>query len=109
VKFLGEVKERPELKRRVSLFGVTAYGVGNILGAGIYALIGSVLGETGNFSWVAFIIASVIGAFTGISYAELSSMYPKSAAEFVYTEEAFRIRLNTLSCYGSFRFCWIFR
>jgi len=93
VKVLEEVKKKPELKRRVSLFGVTAYGVGNILGAGIYTLIGIVLGETGNFSWLAFIIASVIGAFTGLSYAELSAMYPKSAAEFVYTEEAFRIRL----------------
>ncbi|MFX0077419.1 MAG: APC family permease [Candidatus Hermodarchaeota archaeon] len=90
---MEEVKSKPELKRRVSLFGVTAYGVGNILGAGIYALIGSVLGETGNFSWLAFIIASLVGAFTGLSYAELSAMYPKSAAEFVYTEEAFRIRL----------------
>ncbi len=90
---LEEVKKRPELKRRISLFGVTAYGVGNILGAGIYALIGEVVGYSGNFSWLVFIIASVIGALTGLSYAELSAMYPKSAAEFVYTEEAFKIRL----------------
>ena len=90
---MEEVKERPKLKRRISLFGVTVYGVGNILGAGIYALIGEVVGHTGNFSWLAFIIASVIGALTGLSYAELSAMYPKSAAEFVYTEEAFKIRL----------------
>ena len=90
---LEEGKERPKLKRRVSLFGVTVYGIGNILGAGIYALIGEVVGHTGNFSWLAFIIASVIGALTGLSYAELSAMYPKSAAEFVYTEEAFKIRL----------------
>jgi len=93
VNLLEEGKERPKLKRRVSLFGVTAYGIGNILGAGIYALIGEVVGHTGNFSWIAFIIASVIGALTGLSYAELSAMYPKSAAEFVYTEEAFKIRL----------------
>lgn len=90
---MEEGKERPKLKRRVSLFGVTVYGIGNILGAGIYALIGEVVGHTGNFSWLAFIIASVIGALTGLSYAELSAMYPKSAAEFVYTEEAFKIRL----------------
>ena len=90
---LGEVKERPKLKRRISLFGVTVYGIGNILGAGIYALIGEVVGYTGNLSWLVFIIASVIGALTGLSYAELSAMYPKSAAEFVYTEEAFKIRL----------------
>ena len=90
---MGEVKEKPELKRRISLFGVTVYGVGNVLGAGIYALIGEVVGITGNMSWLAFIIASVTGALTGLSYAELSSMYPKSAAEFVYTEEAFKIRV----------------
>ena len=90
---MREVKERAELKRRVSLFGVTLYGVGNILGAGIYALIGEVVGYTGNFSWLVFIIASIIGALTGLSYAELSAMFPKSAAEFVYTEKAFKIRL----------------
>ena len=90
---LEEVKKKPELKRRISLFGVTLYGIGNILGAGIYALIGDVVGHTGNISWLVFIIASVIGALTGLSYAELSAMYPKSAAEFVYTEEAFKIRL----------------
>ena len=90
---LEEVKERPKLKRRISLFGVTLYGIGNVLGAGIYALIGVVVGETGNLTWLAFILASVTGALTGLSYAELSAMYPKSAAEFVYTEEAFKIRL----------------
>ncbi len=90
---LEEVKKRPELKRRISLFGVTVYGVGNVLGAGIYALIGEVVGITGNLSWLAFILASVTGALTGLSYAELSAMFPKSAAEFVYTEKAFKIRL----------------
>ena len=87
-------EEKPKsLKRRISIFGITAYGVGNVLGAGIYALIGEVVGITGNLSWLAFILASISGAFTGLSYAELSAMYPKSAAEFVYTEEAFKIRI----------------
>ncbi|MFW9881067.1 MAG: APC family permease [Candidatus Thorarchaeota archaeon] len=90
---MEEVKKKPKLKRRVSLFALTIYGVGNILGAGIYGLIGSVVGITGNLSWLAFVLASITGAFTGLSYAELSAMYPKSAAEFVYTEEAFKIRI----------------
>ena len=90
---LEEIKKTPKLKRRVSLFGVTVYGVGNVLGAGIYALIGEVVGITGNLSWLAFVLASITGALTGLSYAELSAMYPKSAAEFVYTEEAFKIRI----------------
>lgn len=89
---MDEVKKKPKLKRRVSLFALTIYGIGNVLGAGIYALIGEVVGITGNISWLAFLLASITGALTGLSYAELSSMYPKSAAEFVYTEEAFKIR-----------------
>jgi APA family basic amino acid/polyamine antiporter len=84
---------QPKLKRRVSLFAVTVYGIGNILGAGIYALIGEVVGITGNFTWIAFILAAIIGALTGLSYAELSAMYPKSAAEFVYIEKALKNRL----------------
>jgi len=90
---MEEPKKTPKLKRRISLFALTAYGVGNVLGAGIYALIGEVLGKTGNLSWLAFILASITGALTGLSYAELSAMFPKSAAEFVYTEEAFKIRI----------------
>ena len=89
---MDEVKKKPKLKRRVSLFALTIYGIGNVLGAGISALIGEVVGITGNISWLAFLLASITGALTGLSYAELSSMYPKSAAEFVYTEEAFKIR-----------------
>ncbi len=90
---MEEVKKKPKLKRRVSLFALTAYGVGNVLGAGIYALIGEVVGINGNLSWLSFILASITGALTGLSYAELSAMYPKSAAEFVYTEEAFKKRI----------------
>ncbi|MHA1914333.1 MAG: APC family permease [Promethearchaeota archaeon] len=90
---LAEKEKTPKLKRRISLFALTVYGVGNVLGAGIYALIGEVVGITGNLSWLAFILASVTGALTGFSYAELSAMFPKSAAEFVYTEKAFKIRL----------------
>jgi APA family basic amino acid/polyamine antiporter len=94
---MEEVKKKPKLKRRVSLFALTVYGVGNILGAGIYGLIGEVVGITGNLSWLSFVLAAITGAFTGLSYAELSAMYPKSAAEFVYTEEAFKKRILSFS------------
>ena len=66
------------------------YGVGIILGAGIYVLIGDVAGIAGNAMWLSFVIAALIAAFTGLSYAELSSMFPKSAAEFVFVKNAFK-------------------
>jgi basic amino acid/polyamine antiporter, APA family len=85
----GEQKE-PGLKRNISLFQAVMYGVGLILGAGIYVLIGDAAGIAGNAMWVSFVIAAVIAAFTGLSYAELSSMFPKSAAEYVFVKNAFK-------------------
>ncbi len=78
-----------ELKRRIGLFGLTAYGVGMILGAGIYALIGAAAGVTGNSLWLSFLLGAFISSFTGLSYAELSSTIPRSAAEYTYAKEAF--------------------
>ena len=76
-----------KLERSVSLFQATVYGVGIILGAGIYALIGEAAGIAGNAIWISFVIAALIAACSAISYAELSALYPKSAAEFVYVKE----------------------
>ncbi len=78
------------LKKELSLFTAVLYGVGIILGAGIYVLIGEAAGIAGNSFWISFAIAAVIAAFTGLSYAELSGMFPKAAAEYVYTKHAFR-------------------
>ncbi|MFH1977818.1 MAG: APC family permease [Candidatus Aenigmatarchaeota archaeon] len=77
------------LKKELGLFETTVYGIGIILGAGIYAIIGKAAGVTGDSFWLSFVIGAIIAAFTGLSYAELSSMYPKSAAEYVYTKKAF--------------------
>ena len=69
------------------------YGVGLILGAGIYVLIGDVAAIAGNAMWISFLIVAVVAAFTGLSYAELSSMYPKSADEFMFVKNAFNNNL----------------
>ena len=81
------------LRRNVGLFGAVTYGVGIILGAGVYVLIGSAAGFAGNSLWLSFVIGALISAFTGLSYAELSAMYPKAAAEYVYVKKAFASEL----------------
>ena len=81
---------RKELRRKIGLFSVTASGVGMILGAGIYALIGNAAGVTGNTVWISFLLGAFISSFTGLSYAELSSMIPKAAAEVSYVKEIFK-------------------
>ncbi len=82
-------KQKYKLKKELGLFELTLYGVGIILGAGIYALIGEGAGIAGNALWISFVIAAIIAAFTGLSYAELTSRYPKEAAEYNYTKKAF--------------------
>jgi len=81
-----------KLKRSLSLFEATLYGVGIILGAGIYVLLGAGAGVAGNAIWISFIVAAIIAGFTGLSYAELSSRHPKDAAEYVYAQKAFKNR-----------------
>ncbi len=88
----GTVAKEVKLKRSLGLFEVTSYGVGIILGAGIYALIGPAAGLAGNALWMSFVIAAVIAALTGLSYAELTSMFPKASAEYMFTQKAFNRR-----------------
>lgn len=79
----------PGLRRSVTLVQAVMYGIGLILGAGIYVLVGDVAAIAGNAMWISFLLAAVMASFTGLSYAELSSVFPKSAAEYVYVKAGF--------------------
>ena len=76
------------LSRSLGLAEVTLSGIGIILGAGIYALIGTAAAGAGNAVWLSFAISAVVALFTALSYAELSSMFPKAGAEYEYTTVA---------------------
>ena len=76
-----------ELKRSLSLPLLVFYGVGTILGAGIYVLTGKVAGVAGMYTPLAFLLASIVAGFSALSYAELSARFPKSAGEAVYIHE----------------------
>lgn len=78
-----------KLKRSLNLWEIVIYGVGLILGAGIYVLIGAAANIAGNMLWLSFLIAAVVAGFTALSYAELSSLYPRAGAEFIFVREAF--------------------
>jgi APA family basic amino acid/polyamine antiporter len=78
-----------ELKRAVGLLEASVYGVGLILGAGIYAILGEAVAETGESIIVSFVLAAGVATFTGLSYAELASRYPKGEGEYLYAWAAF--------------------
>lgn len=79
-----------ELKRSMNLFQLTMYGIGLTLGAGIYVLIGEAAGFTGNSMWISFGLGAIVAIFAGLSYAELAVLFPKAAAEYVFTKNAFK-------------------
>jgi APA family basic amino acid/polyamine antiporter len=72
----------------LGLTEVTAGGVGIIIGAGIYVLLGTATAHAGPLVWLAFLLAALLSALTGLSYAELSSMFPSAAGEYAYTRQA---------------------
>jgi len=76
------------LHRVLGMTEVTAGGVGIIIGAGIYVLLGAATAHAGPLVWAAFLMAAVLSALTGLSYAELSSMFPSAAGEYEYTRQA---------------------
>lgn len=81
-----------KLKRVVTLPMITLYGLGTIIGAGIFVLVGKVAGIAGMFTPIAFLAASIIAGFTAFSYAELSSRFPKSSGEAAYLQGVFHLR-----------------
>ena len=82
-----------KLKKELGLFQLVLAGIGVILGAGIYALLGVASGIAGNAIWLSFVIGAVIALLTGLSYAELSSIFKRDAGEYDYVEHAFNKKL----------------
>ena len=68
------------------------YGVGTTVGAGIYVLVGNVAGAAGLLAPVSFVMAAVLAAFSALSFAELSSRFPRSAGEAIYVTEGLGAR-----------------
>ncbi|MBI4358334.1 MAG: amino acid permease [Candidatus Omnitrophica bacterium] len=79
-----------QLKRSLGAIALIAYGVGDILGAGIYALVGKVIGIMGPASWLSFVAAFIVASLTGLAYAELGSRMPRAGGAAVFALEAFK-------------------
>ena len=82
---------KPAITRTMLLFFI----VGDILGGGIYALVGEVGGKVGGAIWTAFLAAGVVAAFTAASYAELVSKLPHAGGAALFVHRAFRLPLFT--------------
>jgi amino acid transporter len=91
----AQVADDGPLNRTIGRKLLILFIVGDILGAGIYALTGEVAGEVGGALWIPFVVAFVVAALTASSYAELVGKYPKAAGAALYTNRAFGIPFVT--------------
>jgi APA family basic amino acid/polyamine antiporter len=75
------------LKRTLGLLDATAIGVGAIIGAGIFVVLGVAIGYAGPSIIVSMIVAGVVASFTAFSFAELGSAIPKEGGAYAYAFE----------------------
>ncbi len=82
-----------QLHRTLNLTHLVFYGVGTIIGAGIYTIIGAAAGIAGEQVWVSLILAGLAALLVALSYAELISAFPKAGAEYHFLRAGFpRVR-----------------
>jgi len=83
------------LQRALTTRTLTIFVIGDVLGAGIYALVGEVGAETGGAIWTAFTAAFVLALLTAFAYAELVTKYPQAAGSALYVDRAYRVPFFT--------------
>lgn len=77
------------LRRALSARMLVVFIVGDMLGAGIYVLLGQVSGVVGGAIWLPFLVALLLAVLTAGSYAELVTRYPHAAGSAYYAKLAF--------------------
>lgn len=86
---MSQGESKASLERSIGLFALVVYGVGDMVGAGIYGTIGKVAGFMGNAVWVAFVVSMIAALLTGLTYASLASRYPRAAGAAYVTQRAY--------------------
>jgi len=81
--------DEPTLHRSIGPTQMALYGLGSMLGAGVYGLIGKAAGQVGNAVWLAFIVALIAALLTALSYASLGSRHPRAAGAAYVTQRAY--------------------
>ncbi len=76
-----------ELKQTLNLFDATSIGIGAIIGAGIFVVLGLTTGYAGPSVIISMIIAGVVASFTAFSFAELGSAIPREGGAYAYAYE----------------------
>lgn len=78
---------KPVLKRKLGLLDAVSIGLGAIVGAGIFVLVGVAAGMAGPGVFVSVIISGISATFTAFSFAELGAAMPRAGGVYEYGHE----------------------
>lgn len=84
-----------ELKRVIGPKLLLFFIVGDIIGAGIFAITGDVASEVGGVAWLPFLVAFAVAALTALSYLELVTKHPQAAGAALFVHKAFGLHFVT--------------
>ena len=82
------MSERAE-RKRMTVLQATYIGVGSMVGAGIFALLGAAGAVAGSAVWLSFLIAGIIAALQGYSFAKLGSAFPTGGGLLTFLSKGF--------------------
>ena len=86
-----------ELSKQLGFWDIYLMSIGQIIGAGIFILIGKTAKYANNFTWLSFLIAGIFSILSGFSYVELSTIFKRNAAENDYIGSVFGEKIGLLS------------
>ena len=99
---VDDLSDEGSLKRSITGKQLFFYTLGDVLGSGIYVLIGLVAAAVGGAFWLAFAAGVSVAAITGSAYAELVTKYPQAAGSSLYVQKAFANKALTFLVTVSF-------
>src|SRR3989338_4115570 len=90
--FIHQNEYHGMLKRQLGLWQTVLFGIGAMISAGIFSLVGVAGVEAGSALWLSFVIAAAVAMMNALSYAELSSIFPNAGSVYAYSKNAFNSR-----------------
>jgi amino acid transporter len=83
------LKHSTKQRSDISLFSATALGIGGMMGAGLYSLLGLASFHAGTYLPLAFLLGAIAASFSIYSYAKLGAAYPSSGGAATFTVMSF--------------------
>jgi amino acid transporter len=75
--------------KTVTVRTAIALGVGSMVGAGIFALLGEAAALAGSAVWVSFLVAGIIALLTGYSFVQMGTRFPSRGGVVEYLVQAY--------------------